>query len=70
LKYKRCKLCEINCVLGDNEICKICSRRSFDDGSDIEEDICPYCEKHVLEYGEEKCKSCLRKAEEFSDHGF
>ena len=45
----------------DGDICGICTRKSFDDGEDIESDICPFCEKNVLEYGEERCKSCLIK---------
>ena len=62
MKYKRCKLCETNYVEKDGEICKICRKHSFDDGSDIDEDICPYCEKNILEYGEEKCKNCKSKS--------
>lgn len=45
------------------EICKMCKTgKSADDGDGLEMDICPFCEKNRLEFGEEKCASCLKKA--------
>ncbi len=65
MKYSRCSRCELNYVSSGETYCELCKRemsgKYSDDDINIDENICPYCEKYKLEYGEEMCSHCAEK---------
>lgn len=65
MKYNRCLRCELNYVADGEEFCEICKKelagKYIDYDINIDENICPYCEKCKLEYGEEMCLLCRNK---------
>jgi hypothetical protein len=68
MKYSRCDRCELNYVPEGEQYCDLCKKEmsgkyndEVNDDVNIDENICPYCEKHKLEYGEEICSFCLNK---------
>lgn len=65
MKYNRCLRCDINYVADGESYCEICKKemsgKFSDDELNLDENICPYCEKNKLEYDEEICKACKNK---------
>ncbi len=65
MRYNRCSRCELNYVPEGEELCDICKRelsgKYSDDEVNIDENICPYCEKNKLELDEEMCSYCRNK---------
>ena len=65
MKYNRCVRCELNYITEGEIYCEICKKElngkyNYED-ININENICPYCEKNKLEYGEEICSYCKNK---------
>lgn len=65
MKYTRCIRCELNYVNEGEIYCGLCKKEMSGKYSEcdlnIEENICPYCEKNKLEFGEEMCSYCVNK---------
>lgn len=65
MKYNRCIRCELNYIPEGEQYCEICKRelngKYIDYDINIDENICPFCEKYKLEYGEEMCQYCKNK---------
>jgi RNA polymerase subunit RPABC4/transcription elongation factor Spt4 len=66
MKYLRCLRCELNYVKEGEQLCSLCKQEISGKYGDyesvnIDEDICPYCEKNKLDYHEDICKACKNK---------
>lgn len=66
MKYKRCPRCEMNYILEDQQLCKVCldelnGRKSIFDEEDSEKLICPFCEKNVMGIDDFMCSECRAK---------
>lgn len=59
MKYIICPHCELNYILENETICKVCKSKSsvnYDDDF-----ICPLCNKNKITHDEVICKSCNSK---------
>jgi RNA polymerase subunit RPABC4/transcription elongation factor Spt4 len=66
MKYLRCLRCELNYIKEGEQYCQICKQELSGKYSDyeninIDDNICPYCEKNKLDYDDEMCKVCKNK---------
>lgn len=66
MKYNRCLRCELNYTTGNDSYCQLCQRELagdylLQDEINIDENLCPYCDKNLLGYGEEMCYYCHNK---------
>jgi len=56
----------LNYVKNEGDACELCKRAAAGDYADIstlEENVCPYCEKHKLDLNEDMCEYCKLKKE-------
>ncbi|MEG1710911.1 MAG: hypothetical protein RR054_02080 [Clostridia bacterium] len=68
--YVRCPRCEINYKYDYEQYCDICKRElkgEIFDNDDIDDLICPFCEKNKLDYGQDMCDDCYNKKNKRED---
>ena len=66
-KYKKCPRCELNYILQEDDLCRVCKAqlgigdmRLLEDDDEENVDRCPVCKLNALEYGEDMCSSCKK----------
>jgi hypothetical protein len=71
MKYFKCEKCGLNYVPFEGGICGLCAngrgRISVYEEEEESGDICPFCDKRELAYGEEMCRHCREKRAKFAD---
>ncbi len=60
MKYKKCPRCELNYILQEEDICKVCKDEINNVKSifDCDENVCPFCGVNVIGNDETMCKEC------------
>ncbi len=67
MKYEKCPRCELNYKTAEEAYCSVCRKQLTGKDRDEEDglfDVCPFCERYPLRFGEEMCEKCRNRQKE------
>lgn len=77
-KYIKCPRCELNYILGTEELCDVCKAEigllsnlldSTMEEDDFTRELCPICKRNFINFDEEMCENCSTEKLKISDEG-